>query len=486
LEVAGTNPKIGPGQTQPKPLAQVETQSVVETTDARLEVEHHSTVSPERKTGRLFQHVSKFEKYCPPQTGGSLPMQDTFGQKVRTGLPRYARRGAKKSARRFALANLSLLQKIMLANLWIILAGAIIGSSLTARLAEAGQFNPLTLLIIIITAVCLSGSINYLILKAAFRPFDELQKVLTKVHTGNPRARAALHDISDPDVRHFTAALNQMLSRLEENAHVIQEDQKQLQLMTARVINAQENERKRIARELHDEASQALTAMIMGLESARQDADPQHEILQAKFDGLKQLAGSTLEELRKLALDLRPTMLDDLGLLPAVRWLSRTAAERAGLEVKVSVEGFDENERLAPEVETCLFRITQESLTNITRHAAAHFVEIKVERVASFESSIGDGWGAVRLSVQDDGRGFRPAEAKIEAYKGGHLGLFDIEERAALLSGKVEIESKPTEPGEKPGGTKITVLVPLSGCPADLRQGLDTGLHPYTQSPGGI
>jgi two-component system sensor histidine kinase UhpB len=383
-------------------------------------------------------------------------------------------------ARRFNAVNLSLLQKILLANVVIILAGAIIGSYLTAQLAEAGKFNILSFAIIITTAVLLSTAINFVILKLAFRPFEELQRVISRIHTGNPRARAALTKVADPDVRQFTSTVNQMLNRLEENARVIQEDQRQLQLMTARVINAQENERKRIARELHDEASQAITAMIMGLESARQDV-AEDRLLQAKLDGLKQLAGATLEELRKLALDLRPTMLDDLGLLPAVRWLSRTAAERASLEVKVKVEGFEESERLAPEVETCLFRITQESLTNVTRHAAAKHVEIKLERIASFETDIGDGWGAVRLIIKDDGKGFRPAEAKVAAYKGGHLGLFDIEERAALLGGKVEIESQPIQESEGPHGTKVIVTVPLSGRPVELVSRLDTDAPPYTK-----
>ncbi len=404
-------------------------------------------------------------------------MQEMSKPYAKTAMPPHYNLGESQRQPRFSPANVTLFQKILLANLFIVMAGAIIGTCLTAQLAEAGQFNAFTFGIIIGTSVTFSGLINLILLKFAFRPFDELQKVLDKIHTGNSHARASLRRITDPDVRQFTTALNQMLSRLEENAKVIQEDQRQLQLMTARVINAQENERKRIARELHDEASQALTAMIMGLESARQDVDPDDKMLHVKFDGLKQLAAGTLEELRKLALDLRPTMLDDLGLLPALRWLSRTAAERAGIKTSVKITGFEDSERLAPELETCLFRITQECLTNITRHAAATQVEIRLERVDNELDS-----AAVRLSVSDDGCGFRPAEAKQAAYQGGHLGLFDIEERAALLGGKVQIESQLIgESKNAASGTKISVLLPLSGCPVEPDCYINTHAAPYTK-----
>lgn len=373
--------------------------------------------------------------------------------------------------------RLSLLQKIYAFHLVVILGGAIIGSWLTAQIAEAGKFNIVTFGVIISVAVIFSGAVNFVILKLAFRPFEELQKVISKVHTGNPRARAALSKITDPDVRQFTTALNHMLNRLEENAHVIQEDQRQLQVMTARVINAQENERKRIARELHDEASQSLTAMIMGLEAARRSAPADDFVLQQSLTDLKEMAATTLEELRKLALDLRPTMLDDLGLIPAVRWLNRTARERGNLAVNFTLAGFEEHERLAPELETGLFRITQECLTNILKHANATAVEVKLEKIAL------DGlnpWGGVRLTIRDNGLGFDLAAARAKAYQGGHLGLFDIEERATLLGGQVK--TSPVNPLalENPG-TCTVVTLPLQPNPARFKSGLDTLRPPYTK-----
>jgi len=341
--------------------------------------------------------------------------------------------------------HLSLFQKIFLVNLFIILGGAIIGSGLTAQLAASGQFNALTFGGIIVAAVVVSGGLSFFMLKKAFLPFNELQRVLAKIHTGNSRARTTLDKITDPNLKHFSHALNQMLARLDENARVIREDQHQLQLMTARVINAQENERKRIARELHDEASQALTAMIMGLEAARSQASD-NPALQGRLATLKELAASTLEELRKLALDLRPTMLDDLGLIPAVRWCARQGSEAANFQVRIELENMVESERLAPELEICLFRIVQESLTNIVKYAQATLVTIHLQRLAN---------NAIILTVQDNGSGFDRETARQEAYQGGHLGLFDIEERAALLGGSVKIYSSPIS------GTRIQVTIPF-------------------------
>jgi signal transduction histidine kinase len=300
-------------------------------------------------------------------------------------------------------------------------------------------------------------------LKLAFRPFEELQQVLAKIHSGSPRARQALQRITDPDIRHFATALNQMLVRLEDNARIIQEDQRQLQKLTARVINAQESERKRIARELHDEASQSLTAIIMGLDAANRQA--QDEKMQRKLETLRDMATGTLEELRKLALDLRPTMLDDLGLVPAVQWLSRNAAERAGFKIQLDLDKWNNGERLSPEIETCLFRITQESLTNIVKHADASQVNLSLVRLADQN---------VKLVIKDNGKGFDRQQARQMAICTGHLGLFDIEERALMVGGYTEIKSGT-------GGTTITVTVPEKPRPSAVSDlGFNEMFHTFS------
>lgn len=355
-----------------------------------------------------------------------------------------------KSSKRLRPRPANLFQKILFTQMVMVLTGTITGFALSAQLTESGHLNLFAFVTVIVLAVTLSGGISFLMLRRAFQPFHELQHVLAKIHDGHPRAQATLGRISDPDIKHFSNALNQMLNRLDENARVIQEDQHQLQLMTARVINAQENERKRIARELHDEASQSLTAMIMGLEGARSIAETVNSsVLETKLTALKELAANTLEELRKLALDLRPTMLDDLGLIPAVRWCARQGSEAAGFEFKFELENLSENERLAPEVETCLFRIAQESLTNIIKYANATQVTIRLIRKEN---------GEIFMSVLDNGCGFDLSEARVRAYNGGHLGLFDIEERAALLGGHVRII---TRKGES-SGTCIYISIPAA------------------------
>jgi two-component system, NarL family, sensor histidine kinase UhpB len=446
------------------PKRQKKAKSVVETTEKLAAIAHNKTsaLQADKFDSPTLRPTQNFERgyHSMPDRenhygAGLASHLSQMGVKVapHKGLPKEPR----------IIARLSLPQKLLLANLLIVGGSAIVGSFLTSQLTEAGQFNGVTFAVIIICAVMLSGSMSFWILQRAFRPFMELQRVLDKIHTGNPRARAALTRITDPDVRHFTIALNQMLNRLEDNAKIIQEDQHQLQLMTARVLNAQENERKRIARELHDEASQALTAMIMGLESAKNSTpDP---ALQTKLSGLKDLAGTTLEELRKLALDLRPTMLDDLGLVPAMQWLMRTASERGTFETALDLENFDSANRLPSELETCLFRITQESLNNVVKHAKAHQVRISLENLAKDK--------AVRLTICDDGKGFDRAAARASAYSGGHLGLFDIEERATLLGGKLELDTGIH-------GTTIVVTVPASGLPAEPPPAINTHARPYT------
>ena len=388
-----------------------------------------------------------------------------------------------------------MLKKILLTNILVVLVGAVGGTWLTAYLAQTGDFSPLTFMTLVVGAIGLSAVANYLLLRRAFRPLTDLHALLQGVHAGvatRPRADS----LNPNNIRAFTEGVELMLKKLDDNAVVIQEDQRQLQLMTARVINAQEAERKRIARELHDEASQSLTSIIIGIEAAMRavpDGDERTLAeLRRRLTLVKGLAGATLEELRKLALDLRPTMLDDLGLVPALRWVTRTAGERGGFAVHLDTAGLDvaghsqEWLRLPSELETCLFRITQESLTNITRHAHALDVWVSIERMPAISpapppSAHGHGLKpeqyaammrahdelfktntrggqlheVIRLTISDNGIGFDRAVARQAAYEGAHLGLFDIEERATLLGGHATIT---TAPGQ---GTRVQVMIPL-------------------------
>lgn len=210
-----------------------------------------------------------------------------------------------------------------------------------------------------------------------------------------------------------------------------------------RLLTAQEDERRRIARELHDETGQSLSALIVSLDVARAAVEEQPQTANA-LDRLKELAEATLEEVRKLIYDLRPTVLDDLGLTAALRWFARQQLEPRGIEVAFRIrlgEG-----RLEAVVETTLFRIAQEAMWNIVKHAEATRAELDLDLVP----------GGVRLTVRDNGRGFRlDAGRPFDPLRGG-LGLGGMRERAALIGGTVTIRSAEGQ------GTEVVAELPLA------------------------
>src|SRR5207302_276159 len=204
-------------------------------------------------------------------------------------------------------------------------------------------------------------------------------------------------------------------------------------------------------RELHDEAGQALTAVIIGLERGLASMPEVYAAdlpIQPRqlISNLRDLAAQTLDEVRKLALELRPSVLDDLGLVAALRQYVRSTEERSGLLAQLTVVGWDEgDERMPPEVETALFRITQEALTNAIRHAQATAVQVRLRRTP----------GEVTLDVRDDGVGLTATQSPPT---GEHLGIFGMRERARLLGG--EFHAAPVSPC----GTLVRVSIPLGGA----------------------
>jgi signal transduction histidine kinase len=203
-----------------------------------------------------------------------------------------------------------------------------------------------------------------------------------------------------------------------------------------RVVEGQELERRRLARELHDETGQALTSILLGLKALEERSkDPASR---AATEELRELVVSTLRDVRRLAVELRPSALDDFGLVAALERLAESFAEQTGISVdfQTALAG----ERLPEEVETALYRIVQESLTNVVKHAQARRVSILLARKD----------GAVKAVVEDDGQGFDPAEQTDDGY-----GLMGMRERLALLGGRLEVESG------HDGGTTIAAEVPV-------------------------
>ncbi|MHB8872066.1 MAG: sensor histidine kinase [Myxococcaceae bacterium] len=208
-----------------------------------------------------------------------------------------------------------------------------------------------------------------------------------------------------------------------------------------KAIAAQEEERKRIARELHDETSQSLVALVMRLERAK--ALVQGSQAQAPLEEVKALAVRTLDEVHRLILDLRPSVLDDLGLPSAIRWNAERALKPRGVSVRCELDGLEG--RLPTEMETALFRAVQETMNNIARHAEAESVLVQ-----SFVRS-----GRLTIEIEDDGKGFDPAILNEAGRPRRPLGLLGLRERMDLLGGTVEIDSAPGK------GTRVALSVPI-------------------------
>lgn len=343
--------------------------------------------------------------------------------------------------------RLPLFWRLLGVNLVVVLGGALIGTWLTQRLVLSGSFTPLTHALLVLAALCLSAGLTMLLLRESFRPIHSLREATRRFNAGDHSARASLAPLTDPDVAALVVDVNALWDRLEADAATIREKTAQAERLAAQVIMAQEDERRRVARELHDEAGQALTAVIIGLErglASMPEAYSTDLPVQPRklISDLRDLAAQTLDEVRKLALELRPSVLDDLGLVAALRQYVRTVEERSGLAAQLTVIGWDDAARLSPEVETALFRIAQEALTNAIRHARAETVQVRLRRSASFAT----------LEVRDDGVGLSPSHV---TQNGEHLGMFGMRERARLLGG--EFVASPVSPR----GTLVQVSIPL-------------------------
>lgn len=213
--------------------------------------------------------------------------------------------------------------------------------------------------------------------------------------------------------------------------------------LLAKVISAQEEERRRLARELHDETAQTIGALAIALDRARHDLADAPAEARGQLLVADEIVHRLLEETRRLILDLRPMALEDLGLVPAIRWYAETHLEERGVATTIE-PGPTPPARLAPHLEVALFRIAQEAINNIARHAEARRADIRF--------SVSD--PIVRLEVSDDGKGFDVDRAL--ASPGESVGLMGLQERTRLLSGHIEIRS---EVGK---GTRLTVEVPVA------------------------
>jgi signal transduction histidine kinase len=245
-------------------------------------------------------------------------------------------------------------------------------------------------------------------------------------------------------------AIGRQVGMAIENARLYAELRQEEELrrrLLERVITVQEEERKRIALELHDQMGQILTSMIMNL-GVLGEVDSLAQF-RASLPDLREMADQIFRQVHDLALELRPSVLDDLGLLPALRQLHKGFRDRSHLVIDFQVLGLD-GQRLPPSIETTLYRIVQEALTNVARHARAQSVSVLLERRDD----------AVKLIIEDDGVGFDAATI-ADVRDGERLGLYGMRERASLLGGALTIESLPGT------GTAVFVDIPLQRKEAD-------------------
>jgi two-component system sensor histidine kinase UhpB len=323
----------------------------------------------------------------------------------------------------------SLLSQIVALNLLMVTAGIL----LTILVAGFDFSSPdqRWQFLILALALVLTFLLNTLLLRRRFEPLERLLAMMERVDLSRPGRRLEMDkDIPgvSTDIVRLAATFNRMLQRLEN------ERRRSGEL----VIRAQEEERKRIARDLHDEVNQSLTALLLRIEAAAQDAP---DALQEQLAEVQRLADQAMGELLDLARQLRPTALDDHGLVAALRTHVREFDRRGPARASFWVD--PRLGELSPDAQVVVYRVAQEALVNAARHSGASRIEVSLEPCA----------GKVRLQVADNGSGFAFAE------EGKGLGLDGMRERALLVGGALEVDSRPGK------GTTVRLEVP-AGEPA--------------------
>lgn len=337
-----------------------------------------------------------------------------------------------------ALLGLPLFLKVLIANCIVVLLGVGLGTwfTLTFVADPAGQVHWPAVAVMLVVGFGGSVLINAVVLTLALQPLHALERTVDRVAAGDLSARAQPVLFRDPDVERLGETLNTMLDVLGEHRGLLQK-------LSEQVLEAQEDERKRIARELHDETAQSLTTLLIRLrilERAKSATE-----MRGQINELRELTLQTLEAVRKLAVELRPTTLDDLGLLAALEAYTDSYRSRMPLQVGFEVRGFDDDSaRLPPQLELVLYRVVQEALTNAAKHSGAQHVRVELRRARD----------EVIARVTDDGQGFDVDDVMRSRERG--LGLFGMQERLALVRGTLIIDSSPGQ------GTSIEAFVPVT------------------------
>ncbi|MEW6749998.1 MAG: HAMP domain-containing protein [Candidatus Latescibacterota bacterium] len=268
----------------------------------------------------------------------------------------------------------------------------------------------------------------YLLTAFLTRPILELASVAAAVGAGDFGRRARVW--ADDEIGRLGKAFNAMTESLARSTEKLRHAEKVRSQLLEKALNAQEEERGRVARDLHDQTSQSLTSLIVGLKTAHMAGTLEEG--RGRIAELRALAVRTLDEVHALSLALRPSVLDDLGLVVALERHAQEFARQHGIAVSFHARGFGNGVRLPPQLETTLYRVSQEALANVARHAGARNTGILLEH---HDRRIG-------LIVEDDGKGF-DVDAVMSADWKDKLGLFGMRERMSLVGGTLTVESSP-------------------------------------------
>jgi two-component system sensor histidine kinase UhpB len=317
------------------------------------------------------------------------------------------------------LASMPLLWRVFVTNAAVL--------ALAAAVLAAGPFTvsvPIAAaeLLLLVVGVLVMLGLNLLLLRPAFAPLHALAEMMRRLDPLEPGRRAPV--VGGPDVAALAVAFNQMLDRLERERRE----------SVRRALTMQEEERKRIARELHDEVGQTLTAIMLQIETLSTGVPPE---LDQAVDELRETARMGAEDVRRIAKRLRPEALDELGLRSALAALTTAFAQQAGVQLDRRLE---RTEGLTADQELVVYRVAQEALTNIARHAHASRADVALTQAD----------GTVTLTVRDDGRGLPPGALTASN------GIRGMRERALLIGGRIDIGPAAG------GGTQITLHVPTN------------------------
>jgi signal transduction histidine kinase len=321
--------------------------------------------------------------------------------------------------------RIPLLGKLAGANLLIVLA------ALLAVVAERRSILPGTAVSILGLALGLSLLVNFALVYVALRPLSDLEATAARVSDGELEARVPPSRLADRDMARVGSTLNTLLDHLTE-------DRERVRRLAAQVISAQDEERARVARELHDTTAQMLAAVMLQLGvAAKENTSP---ALDERIGLMRDMVSEAIDEVRSLSHTIHPRVLDDLGLAAALEWIARQTREQELLDVEVFADDGPAIPKLPASV---LYRIAQESLRNAVRHSGARRIELWLRRSPT----------TATLEVVDDGRGFDVRRA--EERRPG-MGLFSMRERVGLVNGTLALVSAPGQ------GTRVVATVPLT------------------------